>query len=128
MDWRISSLWSRFFLRNPSITNKTHIPLLKNNNKILFYIKKINKKIKGWGGFGHPRPAGLGWLGWPKPPRGLWGWPGHPQGQTNFLFFLDLAIGGGRTTPKGHGVASATPNRRSGVAEATPPPNWGGLG
>jgi hypothetical protein len=74
MDWRISSLWSIFLLKNPTVTNKTHIPLLKNNNKILFYIKKIKNKnnkgmvghpigggrttpVWGWGGFDHPIPA-----------------------------------------------------------------------
>jgi hypothetical protein len=49
--------------------------------------------LKGHGsGFGHPRQAGLGWLGWPKPPPRAkrllllflrfchWGWPDHPQG------------------------------------------------
>jgi hypothetical protein len=44
-----------------------------------------------------------------------------PKGQTIYLF-LDLALGGGLTTPKGHGVASATLVGRSGVAEATPGP------
>jgi hypothetical protein len=47
LDWRISNLWLRFFLRNPTAINETSVPLVKNNNKILFYIKKINKKIKG---------------------------------------------------------------------------------
>jgi hypothetical protein len=51
MNWRISSLWSGFFLRNLTATNKTHIPLFKNNNKILFYIKKINNKRM----VGHPQ-------------------------------------------------------------------------
>ena len=37
----IFSSWLRFFLRNPIATNKTSVPLTKNNNKILFYIKKI---------------------------------------------------------------------------------------
>jgi hypothetical protein len=33
-----------FLLKNLTATNKTHVPLTKNNNKILFYIKKqINK-------------------------------------------------------------------------------------
>jgi hypothetical protein len=62
-------------------------------------------------GFDHPRPAELGW---PKPPLGPWGWFGHPQGPISFLFFKSfffLALGGGRTTLKGQGVASATPDR-----------------
>jgi hypothetical protein len=50
-----------------------------------------------------------------------------PHGPNNFfifyffvyLFFKDLALGSGRTTPKGH---EATPNQQSGVAEATPNP------
>ena len=57
------------------------------------------------------------------------GGPATPKGQTIFylfifilfLFFWDLAIGGGLATPKGHGVASATPDR-----ESTPPTIWGG--
>jgi hypothetical protein len=36
-----------------------------------------------------------------------------------FIYFKDLALGSGRTTPKGH---EATPNQQSGVAEATPNP------
>jgi hypothetical protein len=30
-----------FVLKNLKVTNKTSVPLTKNNNKILFYIKKI---------------------------------------------------------------------------------------
>jgi hypothetical protein len=67
-----------------------------------------------------------------RPPLGTTGvvWP-PPRAKRfffNYFFLLKyLAIGGGRTTPKGHGVASATPDRQFEVAKATPTPNWGGL-
>jgi hypothetical protein len=40
MGWKISSSWLGFVLRNPKATNKALVPLTKNNNKILFHIKK----------------------------------------------------------------------------------------
>ena len=45
LDMRIFNLWLEFFLKNLIAKNEIHIPLVKNNNKILFYIKKINNKI-----------------------------------------------------------------------------------
>ena len=76
-------------------------------------------------------------------PRPVWGWSNHPmpkgvvrpppkgqkkkkkkkeeeEKEENWV----LAFGGGRTTPKGLGVASATPYGRYGVASTTPGP-WG---
>jgi hypothetical protein len=63
------------------------------------------------GGFGHPRPAGLGW-------------PNHPQGpKINFskkkTWVADKPIGGGWPPDLSLGVAKATPDW-PGVAE--PPP------
>jgi hypothetical protein len=56
----------------------------------------------------------------PWPNSVPWGWPDHapPTDQTIFLKKFDLAVAGGRSTPKGHGVASATSIR----------PVWGGFG
>jgi hypothetical protein len=80
-----------------------------------------------------------GRLGWPdhplfgqgvasKPPQALGGGPATPNGTNPFRFFFFFLGGfrGGRTTPKGLGVASATPDRPYGVAEATPWPKRGG--
>jgi hypothetical protein len=66
---------------------------------------------RAWGGFGHPL----------RPHPGPWGWSGHPQQHKpiSFFFFFLGGFRGGRTTPKGLGVASATPYGRYGVAEAT---------
>jgi hypothetical protein len=89
------------------------------------------------GGFGHPRPAGLGW---PKPPHGPRGvvLP-PPRAKKKFEFFLCLALGphghrgwfvhpqpvpkGGRSHPK---LARPPQTGRSGVAEATPWLTYGG--
>jgi hypothetical protein len=58
-------------------------------------------------------------------PMAIGGGPATLNGQRFFFFFfffLVWAIGGSRTTPNGHGVASTAPDRliRSGVAEAIP--------
>jgi hypothetical protein len=42
LDWRISISWLGFILKNSTAKNEPLVPLVKNNNKILFYIKKIN--------------------------------------------------------------------------------------
>jgi hypothetical protein len=59
----------------------------------------------------------------PMAPRGG---SATPKGQNNFEIFLGVALGGGQTTPYGHGVASATSRDRLGVDEqppmAKPPP------
>jgi hypothetical protein len=71
---------------------------------------------RAWGGFGHPLPAVGGGFGHAQ---ALGGGPATPKGQTHssvFFFFFFVAFRGGRTTPKGLGVASATPIR----------PIWGG--
>jgi hypothetical protein len=52
------------------------------------------------GGFGLPRSVGLGKLGWPKPPQGPTTVVRPPPRAKRFFIylFLDLAIGGSRTT------------------------------
>jgi hypothetical protein len=40
LDWRISSFLLGFIFRNPIAKNEPPTSLVKNNNKILFYIKK----------------------------------------------------------------------------------------
>jgi hypothetical protein len=74
-----------------------------------------------WGWFWPPRKATKKKKKKKKGKMGLscWGWSGHPQNpkpiaRSSFFFFL--AFQGGQTTPKGLGVASATPIR----------PVWGG--
>jgi hypothetical protein len=88
---------------------------------IIFKKMKIEKKkMKIGGGWSYPhgrsRVAG--------PPTWAWGWSGHPKRpkkkkkkkKTKNGFWT---FGGGQTTPKGLGVASATPYDLYGVAEAT---------
>jgi hypothetical protein len=41
MDWRVSSSWLRFLLRNLNAANVPHVILIKNNNKL---------RIKLWSG------------------------------------------------------------------------------
>ena len=51
--------------------------------------------------FGHPRLADLGW---PKPPHDktmALGWSDHQKAKQFFFEKIDLAVGGGRSTPKG---------------------------
>jgi hypothetical protein len=74
------------------------------------------------GGFGHPLPAVGGGF---DHAQALGGGPATPKGQNPFFrffffFFFFWAFWGGRTTPKGLGVASATPYRPLGVVGATP--------
>jgi hypothetical protein len=53
-------------------------------------------------------------------------WPNHPQGQTLKNIFEGLTLGGGQTTPLGHGGSLATPRLASlRVAKPTPwPKGW----
>jgi hypothetical protein len=67
-----------------------------------------------------PKPPPTAGRGCPKPPSGPRGWSGHPQRPKHILLFFFLEFWGGRTTPYGLGVASATPYRPLGVVGATP--------
>jgi hypothetical protein len=74
-------------------------------------------------------PTRLGTLGWPKPPRGPAGVVQPPIRAKQFflfffLFFKIWPLGVAGPPPM---AMEATPDRRPKVAEATPPPNWGGL-
>jgi hypothetical protein len=99
---------------------------------------KKKKKKKGKNGFrilgvARPPPRAWGWLqppptgrrGWPKPPPG----PDHPQNHKPiFRFFFFFGLSGWPDHPQSPGVASATPIRPYGVAEATPWPKMGWSG
>jgi hypothetical protein len=72
------------------------------------------------------RPPHTGRMGVAEATPGLWGWSGHPERpkkkKKRKKWVWDF--GGGRTTPKGLGVASATPYQ-NGVAR---PPHFLGKG
>jgi hypothetical protein len=96
--------------------------------------KKKTKWVCAVGG-GRTTPKGLGVVVGGEATPGPWGWSGHPQRHKPisfffffFFFFFLGEIRGGRTTPKGLGVASTTPYRLYGVAEATPWPKMGWSG
>jgi hypothetical protein len=73
--------------------------------------------------------AGLGWGSHPTAKRWPLGvlWP-PPTGQRIFLKKFDLAVGGGRSTPMGHGGGFGHP-RTAGWGCPTPPHGlWGWIG
>jgi hypothetical protein len=75
----------------------------------------------GLGVFDHPQ-IGRGVVEPPPWPRGWSGYPQKPKKKKKKTKNGFWPFGGGRTTPKGLGVDSATPKGRYGVAEATPRP------
>jgi hypothetical protein len=82
-------------------------------------LKKKKKIIWPWVWPDHPQRPRVGFVHLSHP-EALGGGLATPKGQTIFFFFL--AIGGGRTTPKVHEVASGLALLRP----KPPHPQWGG--
>jgi hypothetical protein len=119
---------------------------LKKEGKF-FFLKK--KRGRNRGSFGHPQAFGGGLatpkghkkkkqkknkkqnefelLGVAEPPPRAWGWPKPPPTAQTLFFFFDGLLGW-PDHPQRPGVASATPYRPYGVAEATPWPKMGWSG